>query len=58
MEIRNIFYSAGIIFFMVLVGYFVGTYLDMVSSQVKAVLTFMLAVLLFLIGDLLRRNNL
>jgi membrane protein DedA with SNARE-associated domain len=55
MEIQNIFNAIGIFFLFVTVGYFVGTYLENVPSQIKAVLSFILAVILFLIGDYLRR---
>ena len=57
MEIQNIFYGTGIFLFLVLVGYFVGSYLDEVPSSIKAVLSVLLAVILFLVGDLLRRRN-
>lgn len=57
MEIQNIFYGTGVFLFLVLIGYFVGTYLEEVSSAVKAILSVLLAVILFLVGDLLRRRN-
>lgn len=57
MEIQNIFYGVGIFFLFVSAGYFVGTYLEDVPSQIKAVLSFILAIVLFVIGDYLRRLN-
>lgn len=57
MKIQNIFYGTGVFLFLVLVGYFVGTYLEDVSSEVKALLSVLLAVILFLTGDLLRRRD-
>jgi uncharacterized membrane protein YbjE (DUF340 family) len=55
MEIQNIFYGIGIFFMFIFIGYFVGTYLDDVPSEIKAVLTFLLAVILFFVGDYVRR---
>ncbi len=57
MEIENIFYGIGIFFLFVTIGYFVGTYLEEVPVQIKAILTFLLSVILFLLGDYLRRRN-
>lgn len=58
MDIQNIFYGTGIFLFLVLVGYFVGSYLDEISSSVKAVLSVLFAIILFLVGDILRRRDL
>lgn len=58
MDIQNIFYGTGIFLFLVLIGYFVGSYLDEISSSVKAVLSVLFAVILFLVGDILRRRDL
>lgn len=55
MEIQNIFYGIGIFFLFITIGYFVGTYLEDVPSEIKAVLSFLLAVILFVTGDYLRR---
>ncbi|MFW6008531.1 MAG: hypothetical protein ACOCP8_04620 [archaeon] len=41
----------------ILIGYFVGTYLEDVPYQIKAVLTFLLAFILFFTGDYARRLN-
>lgn len=57
MEIQNIFYGVGLFFLFVTAGYFVGTYLEDVPSSIKAVLSFLLAVILFILGDYLRRIN-
>lgn len=57
MEIQNIFYGIGIFFLFITIGYFVGTYLENVSSQIKVVLSFLLALILFFVGDYLRRIN-
>jgi len=57
MEIQNIFYAIAIFFGLVTIGYFVGTYLENVPSQIKAVLSFLLSIILFVIGDYLRRIN-
>ncbi len=57
MEIQNIFNAIGIFFLFVTVGYFVGTYLENVPAQVKVILSFILAAILFLIGDYLRRMD-
>lgn len=55
MEIQNIFYGIGIFFLFIAIGYFVSTYLEDVPAQIKAVLSFMLAIILFVIADYLRR---
>lgn len=55
MGIQAIFQVVAIFFLLVTIGYFVGTYLEDVPSQIKAVLSFMLAAILFVIGDYLRR---
>ena len=57
MEVQNIFYAIGIFFFILTIGYFVGTYLEDVPSQIKAILSFILAGIFFVIGDILRRKN-
>ena len=55
MEIQNIFYGIAIFFRLVTTGYFVGTYLENVPSQIKVVLSFLFAIILFVVGDYLRR---
>ena len=58
MEIQNIFYGTGVFLFLVLIGYFLGTYLEDISDKVKAFLSVLFAVILFIIGDILRRRDL
>lgn len=55
MEIQNIFYGIGIFFLFITIGYFISTYLEDVPSEIKVVLTFLLAIILFTIGDYQRR---
>ena len=57
MEIENIFYGIGIFFLFVTITYFVITYLEDVPSSVKVGLSFLLSVILFVLGDYLRRLN-
>lgn len=55
MNIQNIFYAIGILFIFLTISYFVGTYLEDVPSQTKALLSFLLAITLFIAGDYIRR---
>ena len=55
MEIQNVFYGIAIFFLLVTIGYFVGTYLEDVPAEIKAVLSFLLAAILFAVGDYMRR---
>ena len=55
MDVQNIFYGVAIVFLFITIGYFVGTYLADVSVIIKAILSFLLAIILFIIGDYLRR---
>lgn len=57
MELQNIFYGVGIFFLFVTAGYFVGAYLEDVPNSIKAVLSFLFAIILFVLGDYLRRLN-
>jgi hypothetical protein len=57
MEIQNIFYGIGIFFLFVTIGFVVFTYLEDVTGEIKAVLSFLLAVILFVLADYLRRIN-
>lgn len=57
MEIQDIFYGIGIFFLFVTIGYFVVTKLEDVTAQVKTILSFLLAIILFFVGDYLRRIN-
>jgi len=58
MEIQSIFYSVAIFFGLVTIGYFIGAYLENVPSSIKAILSFLLSIILFVIGDYLKRSNL
>ncbi|NQZ85670.1 MAG: hypothetical protein HRU03_08180 [Nanoarchaeales archaeon] len=55
MEIQNIFYGIGIFFLFLTIIYFLSTYLEDVPSSIKSILSFLLAVILFVLGDYLRR---
>jgi len=55
MEIQNIFYATAIIFLFLTLGYFVSSYLNYIPQEIKVILSFMLAVILFILGDYLRR---
>ncbi len=57
MGINEIFYSVAIFFFLVLIGYFVSEYMADLASQVKVVLSFLLAVILLFVGDFMRGKN-
>ena len=55
MDIQQVFYGVGIAFLLITIGYFVGTYLDDVPTNIKVMLAFLFSGILFLIGDILRR---
>jgi len=57
MEVQSIFQTIAIFFALVTLGYFVGNYLDAVPSSVKVFLLFLVAVILFMTGDYLRRRD-
>ena len=57
MDLQNIFYGIGIFFLIVTIGYFVMIYLEDVTEVVKVILSFILAIILFILGDYLRREN-
>lgn len=57
MELNSIFYGVGIFLAIITLGYFAGSYLDFVSTEVRVVLSFMLCVILFVVGDILRKRN-
>jgi len=54
MEIQNIFYAIGIFFLFVTVVYFLMTYLEDVPANIKVALSFILSVILFVLGDYMR----
>jgi hypothetical protein len=55
MEIQNIFYGIGIFFLFLTIIYFLSTYLEDVPTKIKSSLSFLLAIILFVLGDYLRR---
>jgi len=55
MKIQNIFYSIGIFFLFVTIGYFISNYLENVPTTIKVFLSFLLSIILFLIADYQRR---
>lgn len=57
MALKNVFYGIGIVFLFLTIGYFVGTYLNNLASEIKAILAFLAAIILFVVGDYLRRIN-
>jgi len=57
MKLQEIFYGIGIFFLFITIGYFVGTYLEDVPTSIKVFLSFLLAIILFIIGDYQRRLN-
>ncbi len=57
MKIQNIFYSIGIFFLFITIGYFISNYLDQVPTTIKVFLTFLLSIILFLVADYQRRIN-
>ncbi len=57
MELQNIFYAIAIFFLIVTIAFFLMSYLEDVPSSIKAVLSFLLAIILFVFGDYLRRLN-
>ena len=53
--VQNIFYGVTIFFGVITVSYFIVTYLENVPSQIKVILSFLFTIILFVIGDYLRR---
>lgn len=51
------FYSIAIFFIIIFVAYFVIEYMDELAGSVKIVLSFLLALFLFYLGEYLRRRN-
>ena len=58
MNIEQIFTAVAIVFLIITIGYFVGTYLAFIPSEIKVVLSFLASAALFLIADILKRRNL
>jgi len=57
MEIQNIFNGIAIFFAFITIVYFLSTYLEDVPTTIKSALSFLLAIILFVLGDYLRRIN-
>jgi cobalamin biosynthesis protein CobD/CbiB len=55
MEIQSTFYGIGIFFLIVTIAFFVMSYLEEVPSSIKAVLSVLFSVILFVLADYLRR---
>ena len=58
MNIEQIFTAVAIVFLIITIGYFVGTYLAFIPSEIKVILSFLASVALLLIADILKRRNL
>jgi uncharacterized membrane protein YiaA len=54
MEIQSVFYSIGFFFLFTAIGYFIINYLN-ITLAINAIIYFSIAIILFLIGDYLRR---
>ncbi len=57
MGLNEMFYSIAIFFIIIFVAYFVIEYMDELAGSVKIVLSFLLALFLFYLGEYLRRRN-
>lgn len=57
MNIEQIFTGVAIVFLIITIGYFVGTYLDFIPTAIKVVLSFFASIALFLTADILRRKD-
>lgn len=55
MNIQSIFYGVAIFFLFITIGYFVSEYLNYITTRIKSILLFVLAIFLFVVGDYLRR---
>ncbi|MFP4401754.1 MAG: hypothetical protein ACLFPL_00840 [Candidatus Nanoarchaeia archaeon] len=58
MNIEQIFSAIGIVFLLITIGYFVGTYLDIIPTAIKVMLGFLSSAALFVGADIMRRSNL
>lgn len=58
MNIEQIFSGVGIVFLLITIGYFVGTYLDIIPTAIKVVLGFLSSAALFITADIMRRSDL
>lgn len=57
MNIEQIFTGVAIVFLIITIGYFVGTYLDFIPTSIKVVLSFLASIALFVLADMLRRKD-
>ena len=57
MNIEQIFSGVAIVFLIITIAYFVGTYLDFIPTTIKVVLSFLASIALFVLADMFRRNN-
>lgn len=57
MNIEQIFTGVAIVFLIITIGYFVGTYLDFIPTTIKVLLSFLASIALFVLADMMRRNN-
>ncbi|MCH8519589.1 MAG: hypothetical protein LAT82_02440 [Nanoarchaeota archaeon] len=57
MNIEQIFTGVGIVFLIITIGYFVGTYLDIIPTSIKVALSFIASAILFIVADIMRRSN-
>ena len=57
MNIEQIFTGIAIVFLIITIGYFVGTYLDFIPTSIKVILSFLASIALFLGADILRRGG-
>lgn len=54
-SLENIFYGVGVGLLFITVGYFLGSYLEYIPASLKAILIFLVSIILFVSGDILRR---
>lgn len=54
-NLQNIFYGVGVALLFVTIGYFLGSYLEYIPSSIKAGLIFLVSIILFVAGDIMRR---
>lgn len=57
MNIEQIFTGVGIVFLIITIGYFVGTYLDIIPTSIKVALSFIASAILFIVADIMRRSD-
>ena len=57
MNIEQIFTGVAIIFLIITIAYFVGTYLDFIPTTIKVILSFLASITLFVLADMFRRKE-